>query len=225
MLHKSDLGWMSAQFCCTVIHAHKVNDCSCRQRQGSAVSAARAGCCEQQAQLPELMQGHASPDTSHAQHSAQQPQLPAALRHKRADASEQHLPQATETHLVQKTGGGQDNLQLSFSHRQVPSSAAVHCLRCGGKAGQEGHECRFHPALLQDPGPFLYSPEWHACRAAKHGVGTPGCFVRQGHYFPGHAVQATGLAKACSTGCRSGTHTVPEHLQPRTRLPFPARKR
>lgn len=191
--------------------------------------AEKASCHQEHAQLPELMQGCASPDTSHAQraqHSAHQPQPAAALRQEHAGASQQHMLQGGETHIVQTTGDGQENLQheLSFSQKQTPASGAARCLRCGVKSGQEGHDCRFHPALLQDPGAFLYSPEWHACRAAKHGAGSPGCFVREGHYFPGHAVQATGLAKTFAAGGRPSSHTAHGHLQPRTHLPFPLQK-
>lgn len=174
--------------------------------------------------LPELMQGCTSPDTSHAQHAQHGAHQ---LREFHAGASQQHMLQASVTHRVQTTGSGQENLQheLSFSHNQTPASGAACCLRCGVKSGQEGHDCRFHPALLQDPGPFLYSPEWHACRAAKHGARSHGCFVREGHYFPGHAVQATGLAQACAAGCKPSSSAVHEQLQPRTRLPFPAQKK
>lgn len=194
--------------------------------------AEKASCHHKDVQLPELMQGHASPDTSHAQHGrhdANQLQPSAAPSHIHADAKQQHTACATQNQVVQGICSDQEVLQseLTFRHSQAPVPAAVYCLRCGVKSGREGHDCRFHPALLQDPGPFLYSPEWHACRAAKHGAASPGCFVRQGHYFPGHAVQATGLAKAHAAGCRSNSrmHTRPEHPLPRTHLPFPAQRK
>lgn len=186
-------------------------------------------CQQEPVQLPELLHGHASPDTSHAQrgrHGSNQPQTSTAVSHGQADARQQHMAHATGQEACQATSSGHGDLQpeLTFSHSQAPVSEAMSCLRCGVKAGGERHDCRFHPALLQDPGPFLYSPEWHACRAAKHCTRSPGCFVRQGHYFPGHAVQATGLAEAHAVGSRLDGQALHEHLQPRSRLPVPVHR-
>jgi hypothetical protein len=41
-------------------------------------------------------------------------------------------------------------------------------------------------APLRSAGPFLYTPEWHSCRAALHSPATPGCYVRSEHYYPVH---------------------------------------
>ena len=207
---------------------------SCRQRQetNAVVLAENASCRQKHVQLPELLHSLASPDTSHAQHGrhrTNQPQTSTALSHSQDDARQQHMAYASGQQACHATSSGEGDLQpeLTFSHSQAPVPEAMHCLRCGVTAGGERHDCRFHPALLQDPGPFLYSPEWHACRAAKHCSGSPGCFVRQGHYFPSHAVQATGLAEAQAVGSRSGgqaLHEHHEHLEPRSRLPVPVHR-
>lgn len=192
--------------------------------------AQKAASSQKHVQLPELLQGHASPDTSPTQHGRRgtdQPQASAALSYSHADTRQRHIACATQQEPCQATSSDHKGLQPepTFSQRQAPASAAMHCLRCGVKSGQVGHNCRFHPALLQDPGPFLYSPEWHACRAAKHDAGTAGCFVRQGHYFPSHAVQATELADAYPAVSRPSNQALHEHLQPRSCLPVPVHRR
>lgn len=100
------------------------------------------------------------------------------------------------------------------------ATAAAYCLRCGITAGAGSVECRFHPALLKDAGPLLYCPEWHACRAAAHSSNEPGCYTRQGHYHPGHAVTDTGLVK---TGIqqRAAAAASDNMPQPRTHFPLP----
>ena len=178
------------------------------------------------AQLPELLPGHASPDTTHVP----------VLRHVSKDKQQQQrtaeacmassTAQLHSTH--QQARGDQPGLHAepTFSYRQdrqvAPAAVTTCCLRCGVEQSQKMSDCRFHPALLPDPGLFLYGPEWHACRAARHGRGDSGCYVRQGHYFPGHAVQGTGLLNAtmdrASLSCPSDSQMQP---QPRTRLPVP----
>ena len=190
--------------------------------------AEKAACSQKHIQLPELLHGNASPHThtQHGGHRNDQPQASAALGHSHASSRHHHIACATQQEACQATTSSHKDLQpeLTFNLEQAPA-AAMHCLRCGVKAGQDGQDCRFHPALLQDPGPLLYSPEWHACRAAKHDAGTTGCFVRQGHYFPGPAVQATGLTETHTAGSRASSHTLHEHLQPRSRLPVPVHRR
>lgn len=74
-------------------------------------------------------------------------------------------------------------LLQSASHEPLLfRSEARSCMRCGSH--ETSGLCRFHPALLRSPGPFLYSPEWHACKASGHTAQDPGCFIRQEHYRP-----------------------------------------
>lgn len=105
------------------------------------------------------------------------------------------------------------------------AAAAACCLRCGITAGAGSVECRFHPALLKDAGPLLYCPEWHACRAAAHSSNEPGCYTRQGHYHPGHAVTDTGLVK---TGIQQHAAAAAGDKMPQPRaycpLPLPVAK-
>ena len=39
---------------------------------------------------------------------------------------------------------------------------SLSCVRCGGNDATCPGECRFHPALVQGGGPFLYGVEWQA---------------------------------------------------------------
>lgn len=101
------------------------------------------------------------------------------------------------------------------------ASAIVACARCGCSLSQAPAECRFHPHLLKDPGPFLFSPEWHACKAAGHTEADAGCYVRAGHFAPDAALK---LVAAASQRVRaSNIQTVPETEveQPRQHLPQP----
>jgi hypothetical protein len=71
---------------------------------------------------------------------------------------------------------------------QMPTAAAAaavcgSCLRCGLNDVSSPGECSFHPALLAQPGPLLYSPQWHACKAAGHTADMPGCYARAAHYY------------------------------------------
>ena len=118
-----------------------------------------------------------------------------------------HQPPAATTCSTQQSG-------------VAAAAAAACCLRCGITAGAGSVECRFHPALLKDAGPLLYCPEWHACSAAGHSSNEPGCYTRQGHYHPSHAVTDTGLVK---TGIQQhATAAVSDKMpQPRTHFPLP----
>ena len=112
--------------------------------------------------------------------------------------------------------------ELSLGPVRSPAAAAGCCLRCGALADTGSAECSFHPALLQDPGPLRFSPEWLACKAAGHGPHEPGCYTRQGHYFPSQAVTETGLVQLrparAQVGRQEGQDLLP---QPRTCLPVP----
>jgi len=180
---------------------------------------------QEPAQLPELLPGYASPDTihkpvpRHVSKDRQQQQQQATAEACMASST----AQLNSTH--QQAYGDQPGLHAepTFSCRQDRRVASVAvaacCLRCGVEQSQKMSDCRFHPALLPNPGPFLYGPEWHACRAARHGRGDPGCYVRQDHYFPGHAVQGTGLL---TDRARLSSPTDSQmQPQPRTQLPIP----
>lgn len=75
--------------------------------------------------------------------------------------------------------------------RRLPTEAAAsgpRCIKCGVTQGQAANpryaECRFHPALLEDPGALKFTPSWYSCRRAAHTAKHPGCFVRpHGHTF------------------------------------------
>ncbi|KAF8063107.1 CPI1 [Scenedesmus sp. PABB004] len=75
------------------------------------------------------------------------------------------------------------------------------CLRCGGSGGASPGRCVFHPGLVAAPGPLLYSPEWHACRAGCS-PGAPGCYTRREHTYapppPPPASSAAGRAASPS---------------------------
>ena len=100
------------------------------------------------------------------------------------------------------------------------ASATAACARCGCSLGQAPAECRFHPHLLSNPGPFLFSPEWHACKAAGHTEADAGCYVRAGHFVRDAALK---LGAAAGQRVRASTQPDPETdvEQPRQRLPQP----
>ena len=88
------------------------------------------------------------------------------------------------------------------------------CLRCGLTDMSSPGDCCFHPALLPNPGPLLYSPEWHMCKAAGHTLDMPGCHHRMQHYYmypvgvlgaasiSGAPAAAAGLGGGASSGRR-----------------------
>ncbi|GIL82975.1 hypothetical protein Vretimale_8494 [Volvox reticuliferus] len=66
-----------------------------------------------------------------------------------------------------------------------PAAAVVppRCIRCGLNDATSPGCCRFHPALLSQPGGLRFTPEWMTCQAAGHTAHTPGCFVRSEHFY------------------------------------------
>lgn len=161
--------------------------------------------------VPELLPGHDSPDVAHSRNRHCSPSTPQSCH---SSPTLYTASKSSNDALLDKPSLQQE---LSFSpskqqptvataapaavathfssNRQRPAAAAC-CLRCGVTAGAGSAECRFHPALLSDPGPLLFCPEWHACRAAKHTDNEPGCYKRHGHYYPMHAVTDTGLVES-----------------------------
>ncbi|KAF6255418.1 hypothetical protein COO60DRAFT_1641521 [Scenedesmus sp. NREL 46B-D3] len=71
--------------------------------------------------------------------------------------------------------------RLAGQQQQQGDSSGV-CLRCGSDDTQSPGRCCFHPGLVPVPGPLMYSPEWHACRAACTPE-APGCYSRREHYY------------------------------------------
>ncbi|KAG2429841.1 hypothetical protein HXX76_010623 [Chlamydomonas incerta] len=61
--------------------------------------------------------------------------------------------------------------------------SVLRCLRCGQNDVSSPGECRFHPALLPQPGSLVFSPEWLTCQAAGHTFATAGCLVRPQHFY------------------------------------------
>ena len=64
------------------------------------------------------------------------------------------------------------------------------CARCGLNDALSPGRCCFHPALIGEPGPLLYGPEWHACKAAGHAPTSGGCYTRTEHYYPLELIRA-----------------------------------
>jgi hypothetical protein len=81
------------------------------------------------------------------------------------------------------------------------------CLRCGLTDMSSPGDCCFHPALLPNPGPLLYSPEWHMCKAGGHTLDMPGCHHRMQHYYM-YPVGGLGALEGSSAGaapCEGGS--------------------
>lgn len=89
------------------------------------------------------------------------------------------------------------------------------CARCGCTTANASAQCSFHPYLLMQPGPFLYSPEWHACKAAGHTANDSPCYTRPGHFFPDVPASVQNAARAQQAVADSA---VPV---PRTTFPVP----
>jgi hypothetical protein len=75
-------------------------------------------------------------------------------------------------------------------------------LRCGSDDAQSPGRCCFHPGLVPVPGPLMYSPEWHACRAACT-PDAPGCYSRREHYYLPSLNASRPTAGAAAAGARS----------------------
>eukprot|EP00878_Enallax_costatus_P026282 GHUV01028187.1.p1 GENE.GHUV01028187.1~~GHUV01028187.1.p1 ORF type:complete len:491 (+),score=198.15 GHUV01028187.1:859-2331(+) len=68
------------------------------------------------------------------------------------------------------------------------------CLRCGANESSSPGRCCFHPGFVPVPGPLMYSPEWHACRASCT-PDMPGCYSRREHYYLPQFGATAGSAK------------------------------
>lgn len=213
--------------------AHPVLGSVCRIRQAACSAVPQPS--PNPTAVPALLNGHASPDTAHTHRhmlqSSHHEQQSAAGVCTGRNVQLKHQHQQESDH-----DGPPLQAEVTFSHAPaiaaLPMNSNVQCLRCGARRSTEGTDCRFHPALLKDPGPFLYSPEWHACRAAKHSGSSPGCYVRREHYLPEHHLLKTGLfgGHDCLYGLQVDTKSVcsprggMQQPQPRTQLPFPLQR-
>ncbi|KAK3286287.1 hypothetical protein CYMTET_6149 [Cymbomonas tetramitiformis] len=86
--------------------------------------------------------------------------------------------------------------------RPAAGNPRTRCARCGQNDATSPGRCAFHPFLAGNVGPFLYTPEWHACRNAHHTEEQPGCYVRSEHYYPAHLTGSLGASEshpACSS--------------------------
>lgn len=75
-----------------------------------------------------------------------------------------------------------------------PAEGGLVCARCGKNDTSSPGECRFHPALVRGPAPFMYGVEWQACKAAGHTHRDAGCYARSEHFYP------VGLLSVASRG-------------------------
>ena len=188
--------------------------------------------------VPDLLPGHDSPDVTHSRHrrctASSSPSCHLSPKMNNLPVRSSNLAMPDKPSLQQELSVSPSKQQptvptttpvathVRSDRQQYAESAAACCLRCGIPVGAGSAECRFHPALLSDPGPLLFCPEWYACRAGKHSSDEPGCYKRQGHYYPLHAVTDTGLI-----GNDRHQHAVAETgdcmPQPRTCRPVPRR--
>jgi hypothetical protein len=106
--------------------------------------------------------------------------------------------------------------RLAAAQQQQDDNSSSKCLRCGSDDARSPGRCCFHPGLVPVPGPLMYSPEWHACRAACT-PDTPGCYSRREHYYlpsfstskPAAAgVGRSRLGAALQPGSPSKAHTA-----------------
>jgi len=90
--------------------------------------------------------------------------------------------------VAEPRGGGAAGPREAAGARDPPSpgrpDAGLACVRCGGNDATSPGVCRFHPALVADPGPLLYTVEWQACRDGGHRPGDAGCYARADHFYP-----------------------------------------
>lgn len=81
------------------------------------------------------------------------------------------------------SGSGSAPAAAHLEQVELPAPGEPTCLRCGLNDRVRPGGCSFHPALLEQPGPLLHTPEWTRCKAAGHTAAHPGCHSRQEHYY------------------------------------------
>lgn len=205
---------LQGEICLAMVPSGQTLSCygACRGKAAARLPRHRASYTKAEAAVPELLYEQDSPvlARSAAHEACLQPSKPTGQDTREA------VP-CQDAPILQH--------ELSLGPVRSPASAAGCCLRCGVLTGTGSAECSFHPALLLDPGPLRFSPEWHACKAAGHGHQEPGCYTRQGHYCPSQAVTGTGLVQPGlargQVGRQEGQDSLP---QPRTCLPVPCFK-
>lgn len=167
----------------------------------SAAAASTAVCGSRQARSPDranaaapvALAGSASQRAAvaeHIQHQAtagQQMQQSAV----RSRSNSRSPPAAGRLALQQQ----QHALSSTLKQSSAGNSASRSCLRCGVNDASSPGRCCFHPGFVPVPGPLMYSPEWHACRASCT-PGMPGCYSRREHYYLPHLGAAAGFPKA-----------------------------
>jgi hypothetical protein len=79
----------------------------------------------------------------------------------------------------------QTNIDLSGGGNIHPLDYRA-CTRCGMNDLSSPSSCTFHPFLVQGSGPFVYGPEWHACRSHNHLPSQRGCYTRGEHHYAAH---------------------------------------
>jgi hypothetical protein len=114
------------------------------------------------------------------------PPLPSTAAH-----SWEGLAAGTWEGLHPGTGGG-DGLGVMAGM----TGDARACARCGLNDGLSPGLCAFHPALMPDPGPLLFGPDWHACGAAGHRAADAPCVQRTAHTYPEDFAAAVAAAVA-----------------------------
>lgn len=96
----------------------------------------------------------------------------------------------------------------------VPHPSLPRCARCGLTEDESPGACTFHPALLPDPGPLRFTPEWFACKMGCGAQpGAPGCYTRRGHFFPGVLLRAMERAAGAMGGMREEQQQQVQQLQ------------
>lgn len=74
-------------------------------------------------------------------------------------------------------------LRMTPVRRKESSKTKGRCIRCWRTDVESEGPCRFHPFLLEDPGPLKYSPVWLKCKNEKHTENDIGCYTRDQHFF------------------------------------------
>lgn len=112
-----------------------------------------------------------------------------ACRKQHGARSNSRSPPLSRRQQQHKGGSVVKNILASSS-----SSSRQACLRCGAGESSSPGRCCFHPGFVPVPGPLMYSPEWHSCRASCT-PDMPGCYSRQEHYYLPHFGVTAGTAK------------------------------
>ena len=86
------------------------------------------------------------------------------------------------------------------------------CVRCGLNDAISPGLCAFHPALVPDPGPLLFGPEWQSCSGGCHAIDQPPCFSRAVHTYSNKDVVK--VPDAIQTAGSNSPAPVPRVMHP-----------